>query len=142
MKTLIIILVLFSNSLIAKTPNFYAECSTFQSHYYWDGLNLGGERMDTMYDENVKPNFTFEYNGGKYILIDGEKKGVIVEEVEDVVMFIELSSNLNAVTLMSMSINFKSEDAIVTHNNNAAVLDSTQTKVGLLKLNCDILKTK
>ena len=78
---------------------------------------------------------------GSKVLYNG-KQMTVVEEVEDVVMFIELSSNLNAVTLMSMSINFKSEDAIVTHNNNAAVLDSTQTKVGLLKLNCNILKTK
>ena len=138
MKTLIAILVLFSTSLFAVTPNFYAECSTYQSHYYWDGLNLAGERMETMYDEDVKPNFIFEYNGGNNILIDREKKGVIIKEVEDVIMFVELSSNINAITLMTMSINFKSKDAVVTHNNSSSLAGGTQTKVGLLKLNCDI----
>jgi hypothetical protein len=142
MKTLIVILVLFSSSVFAETPNFIADCTTNQSHYYWDGLNLGGERMNTMYDENVKPNFKFDYVGGEYIYIDDEKKGLIVKELEDIVIFIELTSNMNAATLMSYSINFKSGDAIATHNNTSVVGESTQTKAGLLKLNCNIVTLK
>ena len=140
MKIIIIILVLFATSLFAKTPNFIADCTTNTSHFYWDGLNLNGDRNDTMYDENVKPKFQFDYVGGEYIYIDNDKKGLIVKELEDIIIFIELTSNMNAATLISYSINFKSGDGIITHNNNSVIGESTQTKVGLLKLTCNVIQ--
>ena len=51
--------------------------------------------------------------------------------------FVEVISNDTAITIMTYSINFKSGDVIATHNNNASVF-GTQTKVGLLKLDCEI----
>ena len=65
------------------------------------------------------------------------QSGIIVKEVPDVMTFTELSSNESAVTLMTYSINFKSGDVIATHNNNSSAF-GTQTKVGLLKLDCEI----
>jgi hypothetical protein len=137
-KILIILGLLFIvNSAFAGSPKFYADCTTAKSHYYWDGLNISNERMETMYDENVKYKFTFEYNGGDRVSIDGSNKGIIVKEVPDVMTFTELSSNELSVTLMTYSINFKSGDVIATHNNNSSAF-GTQTKVGLLKLDCEI----
>jgi len=131
------ILLFIVNGAFAMSPKFVAECSTKKSHFYWDGLNISNERNETMYDENVKLKFTFEYNGGDRVSIDGLNKGIIVKEVPDVMMFTKLSSNESAVTLMTYSINFKSGDVIATHNNNSSAFGS-QTKVGLLKLDCEI----
>jgi hypothetical protein len=139
MKTLLTLFVLLFivNNAFAGSPKFVAECSTKKSHYYWDGLNISDERMETMYDENVKFNFNFEYNGGDTVSVDGITRGIIVKEVKDVISFVEVISNDTSITVMTYSINFKSGDVIATHNNNASVF-GTQTKVGLLKLDCEI----
>ena len=139
MKTLLTLFVLLFivNNAFAGSPKFYADCTTAKSHYYWDGLDISNNRNETIYDEKVKFRFTFEYNGGDRVSIDGSNKGIIVKEVPDVMTFTELSSNESAVTLMTYSINFKSGDVIATHNNNSSGL-GTQTKVGLLKLDCEI----
>ena len=139
MKTLLTLFVLLFivNSAFAGSPKFYADCTTAKSHYYIDGLDISNNRNETIYYDDVKFRFTFEYNGGGTVLIDGSKKGIIVKEVTDVMMFTELSFNEPSVTLMTYSINFKSGDVIATHNNNSSAL-GTQTKVGLLKLDCEI----
>jgi hypothetical protein len=139
MKILLILFVLLFivNSAFAGSPKFYADCTTAKSHYYWDGLDISNNRIETMYDENVKFNFNFEYNGGDTVSVDGIARGIIVKEVKDVMSFVEVISNDTSITVMTYSINFKSGDVIATHNNNASVF-GTQTKVGLLKLDCEI----